>query len=190
MRHDPVNNAYVYVHKRLDNGVVFYVGIGSLRNFKRAYQINKRNEYWKKIYNKTMIEVQILLTDLTWEEANSWESYLISLHGRKSKGEGHLCNLTDGGDGVIGWVLSEEVKKRNKGHSGYKHSEEAKLTNRLTHIKPIIQMTREGEFIKEWDCAYDVARELFGGTGHSKISDCCYGARKTHKNFTWKFKNN
>jgi hypothetical protein len=189
MRYDPVNNAYVYAHKRLDNKNVFYIGIGSLSNFKRAYQVDKRNEHWKRIYNKTMIEVEILLTNLTWEEANSWESYLIGLYGRSNKNTGHLCNMTDGGDGVRGWVMTEQTRLKMTGHKGFKHTDEAKLLNRIAHIKPIIQMTRQGEIIREWDCAYDAARQLFQNKGSSKISDCCRGTRKTHKNFTWKFKN-
>jgi hypothetical protein len=83
------------------------------------------------------------------------------------------------------------VKKERKPRpTGIKHTEESKLKNKLAHAKPIIQMTRQGEFIREWICAYDASRELFGGTGNSKINDCCRGIRKTHKNYTWKFKNN
>jgi hypothetical protein len=190
MRYDPVNNAYVYAHKRLDNKNVFYIGIGSLSNFKRAYQVDKRNEHWKRIYNKTMISVEILLTDLTWEEANSWESYLIGLHGRTNNNTGSLCNMTNGGDGVRGWVATEETRKRmSESKKGFRHTEENKLLNKIAHSKPLVQMTRDGKFVREWDCAYDAARELFEGKGPSKIGDCCRGTRKTHKNFTWKFKN-
>ena len=190
MRYDPVNNAYVYAHKRLDNNTVFYIGIGSLSNFKRAYQVDKRNQYWKRIYNKTMIEVQILLTNLTWDEANSWESYLIGLYGRSNKNTGHLCNMTDGGDGVRGWAITEESRRRmSEAKKGFRHTPESIYKNKIAHSKPLIQMTREGEFVREWICSYDAARELFGGSGQSKINDCCRGIRKTHKNYTWKFKN-
>lgn len=79
--------------------------------------------------------------------------------------------------------------KRKPRPLGIKHTEETKLKNKLANVIPIIQMTRQGDFIKEWLCAYDASRELFGGTGHSKIGECCKGRRKTHKNFTWKYKN-
>ena len=191
-RYTPTNNAYVYVHKRLDKNCVFYVGVGTLSNYKRAYQIHKRNDFWTRVYNKTKIEVEILFDGLTLEEANSWEKYLIGLYGRSNKGKGNLVNMTDGGDGVKGWVLTEESKKRmSLCKTGYNHTEEAKLKNKLAHAIPVIQMTREGEFIREWDCSTTASYELFGGTGHSKIGDCCRGKRKTHKNFTWKYiKNN
>jgi hypothetical protein len=190
MRYDSVNNAYVYVHKRLDNGNVFYIGIGSLSNFKRAYQVHKRNKHWQRIYNQTMIEVEILLTNLTWDEANSWESYLIGLHGRSNKNTGHLCNMTDGGDGVRGWAITEEGRKKmSLAKIGNVPSAESKLKNKIWHSKPIIQMTRQGEYIREWDSAVDATVEL-GFKSYSKIGDCCRGTRKTHKNFTWKYKNN
>ena len=276
------NTCYVYRHIRLDKNEPFYVGVGSDKYFKRAYQ-NKpkaRNQYWHKIAAKTDYEVEIIMDGLSWEEALKKEIEFIALYGRVNTKTGILCNLTDGGEGNKGYVPTEEtlekqrkvvrpplskdaLKKiakanfkkvvqldkdnnvikvwdsvkstkeegfyppkvgwccnyRVKQHKGYfwkflcnlhdnksyipiksdkprkpkpkgmRHTEEAKLKNKLAHAIPIVQMTREGEFVKEWICAYDAARELFGGTGHSKINDCCRGTRKTHKNFTWKYKN-
>jgi hypothetical protein len=96
----------------------------------------------------------------------------------------YLDNLHDGRK----YVLVKKIRKPRP--FGMKHTEESKLKNKLAHSIPIIQMTRQGEFIKEWSCSTDAAKELFGGTGFGKIGDCCRGIRKTHKNFTWKFKNN
>ena len=190
-RYTPTNKAYVYTHKRLDKNCIFYVGIGSSANQKRAYETHKRNDYWLRVKNITEIEVEVLFEDLTWEVANYYEKYLIAVYGRKNKGTGDLVNMTDGGDGVRGWVITEEGRKRmSLCKKGSVRSAESKLKNKLAHAYPIIQMTREGEFIREWDCSTTASAELFGGTGHSKIGDCCRGTRKTHKNFTWKFKNN
>jgi hypothetical protein len=192
-RYTPTNKAYVYTHKRLDKNCIFYVGIGSSANQKRAYETHKRNDYWLRVNNITEIEVEVLFEDLTWEVANYYEKYLIAVYGRKNKGTGDLVNMTDGGDGVRGWVVSDKTKRKmslSKMGNLHSASAEARLKNILAHSKPVIQMTRQGEFIKEWFSAMDVAKELFGGTGQSKIGDCCRGTRKTHKNFTWKFKNN
>jgi hypothetical protein len=188
-RYTPTNNAYVYTHKRLDKNCIFYVGIGSTANYRRAYQTHKRNDFWTRVNNITDIEVEVLFEGLTWEVANYYEKYLIATYGRVNKNTGTLVNMTDGGDGIKGWVLSEEGRKNRKGHKGCKHSAEANLKNKLAHSIPIVQMTREGEFIKEWGSATDATREL-GYKSHSKIGDCCRGTRKTHKNFTWKYKNN
>lgn len=37
--------AIVYIHKRIDNGEVFYVGIGKTE--KRAKSKDKRSKFWK-----------------------------------------------------------------------------------------------------------------------------------------------
>jgi hypothetical protein len=106
--------AYVYRHVRLDTNEVFYIGIGSDIDgqYIRANSNNKRSEYWKKIVKKAGYEVQIMLDDLTWEEACIKEIEFIKLYGRKDLNEGTLCNLTDGGDGALGLIYSEESRKK------------------------------------------------------------------------------
>ena len=51
---------YTYLHKRLDNNEIFYVGIGKIyegeTNFEiyhRAYQTYSRNRFWKFLTKKT-----------------------------------------------------------------------------------------------------------------------------------------
>lgn len=189
-RYNPQYNSYVYAHTRADKNIVFYIGVGSSPNHKRAKETQKRNNIWNKIYNKTSIKVDVILDNLSHKEANSWEAYLIGLYGRMNNNSGYLCNMTDGGDGVRGWVMSQEIRKKmSEAKKGFRHKKESNLKNKIWHSKPLVQMTRDGQFVREWDCAYDAARELFENKGSSKISDCCRGTRKTHKNFTWKFKN-
>ena len=106
--------AYVYRHVRLDTNEVFYIGIGSDIDgqYKRANSNNKRSEYWKKIVNKAGYKVEIILDDLTWEEACQKEIEFIKLYGRKDLNEGTLVNMTDGGDGSLGMIYSEESRKK------------------------------------------------------------------------------
>ena len=190
-RYTPTNNAYVYTHKRLDKDCIFYVGIGSSANYKRAYQTHKRNDHWTRVNNLTKIEVEVLFDGLTLGVANYYEKYLIATYGRVNKGTGTLVNMTDGGDGVRGWVITEEGRKRmSLAKKGIVRSAETRLKSKLAQAYPVIQMTREGEFIREWDCATTASQELFGIKTSSKIGNCCRGSRKTHKNFTWKYKNN
>ena len=56
----------------------------------------------------------------------------------------------------------------------------------LGHSKPIEQYDLEGKFIKEWDSAAQVERDL--GFNHQNISKCCLGQQKTAYNYKWKFK--
>ena len=53
--------------------------------------------------------------------------------------------------------------------------------------KPVLQFTKDGEFVKEWKSATDVERNL--NYSNSKISECCTGKLKSAYNFIWKFKN-
>jgi hypothetical protein len=108
--------AYVYRHIRLDKNEPFYIGIGSDSNYNRAYEIkkNRRNIVWYRIASKCKIEVEIMLDNLTWNEACEKEKEFIKLYGRKDLNTGILCNLTDGGDGSIGFIVNQETKEKMK----------------------------------------------------------------------------
>lgn len=91
--------AYVYRHIRLDKKEPFYIGIGKDATYKRAYQCSKtkRSEFWHNIAIKGY-EVEILMDNLTWEQACEKEIEFISIYGRKDLGQGTLVNLTNGGE--------------------------------------------------------------------------------------------
>jgi hypothetical protein len=90
--------AIVYIHKTLDTGEIFYVGIG--KSTKRAYSTSVRNQLWANIVGKHGYEVEILYDGLTWETACDIEKQLIKQCGRRDLGTGTLCNMTEGGDGI------------------------------------------------------------------------------------------
>ena len=115
--------AYVYLHKRLDKNEVFYIGIG--KNIERAYSKHNRNQYWKNIVSKTNYQVEIVASDLSWEDACKMEIELISKYGRNDLKQGTLCNLTSGGDGVSGHSMESIIKIR-AAHIGRKQSQEEK----------------------------------------------------------------
>lgn len=109
---------YIYSHTRLDTNEVFYIGIGKPQKgrqlYSRAFSTFGRSNFWKSIIKKTSYKIDIILTDLSWEEACLKEKELIKLYGRKNLGTGSLCNLTDGGDGNKGLIFTEIHKKRLK----------------------------------------------------------------------------
>lgn len=112
----------VYVHRRLDNSSVFYVGIGKST---RPYEKIGRNKHWHNIVNKTPYVIEIVQTNLNWEDAAKEEKRLISFYGRNDIKKGNLCNLTDGGDGAYGVVFTNERKlKISLAHKGKKFSKE------------------------------------------------------------------
>ena len=99
--------AYVYRHIRLDNGNPFYIGIG--KNESRAYSTKGRSKFWQRIVDKCGYEVEILFDNLDYEQAKLKEQEFISLYGRMNTCNGLLCNLTDGGDGSLGYKPTEEA---------------------------------------------------------------------------------
>jgi hypothetical protein len=104
--------AYIYRHIRLDKNEPFYIGIGSDTKFSRANSIKNRNKHWINIRNITDIKIDILIDNITWEEACEKEKEFIKLYGRKDLGCGTLCNLTDGGEGTIGIIVTNETKEK------------------------------------------------------------------------------
>jgi len=125
--------AIVYEHLRNDTNEVFYVGIGEEE--KRAFSKKNRNKYWKNIINKVGYSVNIIHKDIDWEDACKIEKLLIEKYGRKDLGLGNLVNMTDGGEGALGLIRSEETRQKmseaNKGESnpnfGKTPSEESRL---------------------------------------------------------------
>lgn len=117
--------AGVYKHIRKDTNKPFYFGI--FENQYRPYEKSRRNDIWDKIVAKTDYEVQIIKEGLTWEEACQMERDLIKEYGRIDKGTGILANLTDGGDGTVGLVRTEEhCDKISKALKGRKLSQDSK----------------------------------------------------------------
>lgn len=102
--------AYLYRHIRLDKNVPFYIGIGVDNNYYRANTKKSRNNHWNSIVEKTDYEVEILFEHDDYEFIKEKEIEFISLHGRSDLGLGTLCNKTNGGDGCVGLVHSDEAK--------------------------------------------------------------------------------
>ncbi len=96
---------YVYVHKRLTDGSVFYVGRGKK---KRKTSRQNRNNYWKNIVKKHGFFAEILEDNLTFELSNEREIFWIQQY----KNDGIvLANITIGGGGVCG-RSRPEIEKR------------------------------------------------------------------------------
>jgi hypothetical protein len=95
---------YVYIHCTPD-GDVFYVGKGAKR---RAYEFRGRSKWHRHVtekHGKNNIAVQIIARTTDEMQALSWEVCLIEHLSCTDK----LVNLTLGGEGVSGYVHSQEV---------------------------------------------------------------------------------
>jgi len=125
------------------------------------------------------------------EGANALKSGLASLinptkAAREQLNKGTLCNMTDGGDGTVGRIMSEEEKNNVRKRITKEFYEAGvKFAAQVNKI-PVVQLTKTGEFIKTWNSASDAAKTLFDGNGISLIRSCCKGIRKSAKGFAWK----
>ena len=128
-----MNNYYTYAYLRED-GTPYYIGKGkSGRITSSLHTIHLPTEKERIIFLKK---------NLTDEEARKHEIYMIAVLGRKDLGTGILRNMTDGGEGCAGRVLSEETKKKlSDSHKGRKFTEE--------HKKKLSEAAKKKIFTKE-----------------------------------------
>lgn len=101
---------YVYVHRRTDDGRIFYVGKGSHPD--RATERSSRNRYWHAIVAKHGLTVEIVARFETDALSQQMERDLIAWYGRAN-----LANLTDGGDGCAGIVPTAEARRKLSEHA-------------------------------------------------------------------------
>ena len=128
-----MNNYYTYAYLRED-GTPYYIGKGkSGRITSSLHTIHLPTEKERIIFLKK---------NLTDEGARKHEIYMIAVLGRKDLGTGILRNMTDGGEGCAGRVLSEETKKKlSDSHKGRKFTEE--------HKKKLSEAAKKKIFTKE-----------------------------------------
>lgn len=188
---------YVYTHLNPITKDVFYVGIGYGN---RAW--NKwagRNKFWENYVEKHGFEVEIIADNITRKQAEKIEINLIAELGRRQIDEGGvLVNRSIGGERCTGYTHTEEYKKKlseeRKGKCTRKErklsdSAKEKISKKLkgrtpTWYKPITQMDKEGNIIKEWPSINEAKK----ATGAKSIWEVTTGKAKTSGGFKWKFK--
>lgn len=100
---------YVYFYLREDL-TPYYVGKGSGKRYKSKNRLCNPPKDPHYIF--------MAKENLSEEDAFKWEIYYISYYGRKDIGTGILRNMTDGGDGVSGYKMSEDIiMKRGESRS-------------------------------------------------------------------------
>jgi hypothetical protein len=147
------NIFYVYYLRRPDkvdplesgDGQPFYVGKGKSRQVyshrgqalgsfhkpgRKSLRISIIHKLWRQNLDFTE---EIMVDGLSEKEAFDLEMEAISIYGRIDLGTGCLANLTDGGEGGIGAVRSEEFRRNvsifQKGNTwmlGKHHTDDAK----------------------------------------------------------------
>lgn len=143
-----------YVYCFIDeNKIPFYIGLGKYNRWNThlipsVLRTLKLPSFYAKLSKMIRLnihfEILLLRERITRTEAEYSEQILIKMIGRKDLNSGPLRNLTDGGDGAIRCIVSDETRrklsKKNKGRKlsiehierlrsfnlGKKHSDESK----------------------------------------------------------------
>lgn len=200
--------AYVYKHTRNDNNQSFYIGIGSDSKYKRAYTKNSRNNHWLHIVKNCEYKVDILFTDISWEDACIIEKQLIKEIGRRDLGLGSLVNMTDGGDGTLNRIHSENTRKKmsdscigkysgaknpmygktgeNSPHFGKKYSQDRKRKMgeaRKLGKHPLAKIVLDTQTGIYYTCAKEVS-DIFK-IKYTRLRDYLSGRSKNKTNFIY-----
>ena len=188
--------AYIYKHTRVDKGEIFYIGIGNQDQYKRAFVTQKRNKFWKNITSKTEYIVEIIEDGLTWEEAQAKEIKLIAQYGRRDLGLGTLVNLTDGGEGTIGiihteqWYQNQKIGNNKKGKSISEEHRQNIIANHKSknpkHNKAVDVFNMNNEYLRSFDSIKEASDTL--NIPSPSICECARGKIKSAKKHRFKYK--
>jgi group I intron endonuclease len=144
-----------------------------------SYNLNLGGEGSESMSSETKQKIsQTLKNHPVSEETRAKISRKVSKHNNPNWGK----PLSLETKALIGKANSGE---RN-GMFNHKFTEEEIARRRLTNVKPILQYSKDGKFIREWISAQEVGRTL--GVYSRSISKCCLGQRKTALGYVWKYK--
>jgi len=159
----------VYRHIRHDKNEVFYIGIGSEKRSRESGK--RRSAMWNNIVAKSTYDIEIIFENLTGDQACLKEKEFIIIYGRKDKCTGTLCNMTDGGDGTLGQIHSEETKiKRGLAITGDKNGMYGKTHSYRLKAKWSSERSREKHVL---------ARKVLN-TKTNEIFNCIKDAADSH----------
>ena len=190
---------YVYAHKKIDTGEIFYIGKGKLG---RCYSSSGRNKHWVNTVNKHGgYTVSFVKTCMS--EAEAFDIEIKAIYFYRSIGL-NLCNKSSGGEGNHGVVHTDETKmkfrmaklgkKQKPEHAKKSASIRVGQKNTPEHTEATISKKRkkvinsDGElFISASDAARKVGSRIGVKCSQGNISMCCRGLRNEAYGYNWSY---
>ena len=157
---------YTYAYLRGD-GTPYYIGKGEGKRLYKKHKRRGQKDFRPKLENGSINKNRIiyLKKNITEEEAFKHEIYMISIFGRKDLKTGILINMTDGGDGLSGFIFNED--RRNEISKRFSKSFEL--------VSPNLELVL-GHHIGNFCKKYNLTQEV--------ISQVLSGKRISHKGWT------
>lgn len=198
------NNNLIYAHRDNKTLEIYYIGKGS---YKRAHATTeRRSKAWFE-YKKQNGDpiVEILKDGLTNEESLILEIQYIQLYGRRIDGTGNLINIKLGEEfpekymeeftermSILhkGKIVSKETRKKQSiarlARNSYTEKQKQTFRDSSTRKRAVIQLTKEGEFVRGFESMADAERFL--NLPRASIRNVLNGRQKTTGGFCWKYK--
>jgi group I intron endonuclease len=190
---------YVYIYTNKVNSKVYIGQTINLYNRKIQHKNAKDNLPFHcaiRKYGLYNFDYSVLKTIVTYNHEdlfflmNFWEKFYIKEYKSNDRRFGY--NIESGGNNT---PKSEETKEKfKKNHCNFKGknhpqwgthlSNERKQKLREYHSIPIVQLSLDGDFIKEWTSSTEASFSLgFGRSGIISICKCAKGEMLTYKGF-------
>lgn len=205
---------YTYAHIREDESLPFYIGIGTQnkksRRFGRSKSLSGRTTLWKNKLKDRKYYIVICTSSDDYNEVKQHEIGVISELGKIIDG-GILTNITDGGDGMLGYKHTEQhisklrenykkglcvlkdrkvtdkerleksVKYTGEGNPNFGHRGVNSKTGKIVE-----KLSLDGDVISEYGSLRDAGR--YEGVSHMSIIKSIRKNTFCH-NFKWRYKN-
>ena len=140
-----MSSYYTYAYLREDK-TPYYIGRGKgYRAYRRHWRSRVRGGYFDPPSKDMII---ILKKNLTENDANKHEKYMIAIFGRKDLGTGILRNLTDGGEGTSGVKMTGDRLMKLKRPKSEEHKQKLRKPKSEEHKKKMSDI-RKGTKLSE-----------------------------------------
>lgn len=199
MRTSPSGKSYIGQSVNLQKRKCGFLCFGNIYGGEKINRARKKYNH-KSLWNYTILEY----CDI--DDLDEREKYYISLYntinnGYNCESGGHENKIVSDeskqklSEAMKGNHLTKEQKRKmseaKKGENnpmyGKHCDDEIKDKIRLKRNKPVIQFTKEGTFVAEYESAL-VAKNITG-IDNGNIAYCCKGKRKSAGGFKWAYKN-